>query len=416
MRITRRQTLALAGAAPIAAPALVQAQARTISLWHVFNLETEAYMREGVRDWNAQNPNQRIEERIIPFAQYRTELVRAIATGDVPDLCVIDNPDTPSFAAQNQLTDLTQRVATSERIRASVYHTGPWSTAQWRGRTFAVPRDSNTIALYINHEMFRAAGLDPARPPGTWPDLFAAARRLTSADGRVSGLMFSARAAEDATFQWLPFLWQAGGDIDRLDGPEALDALRFWVECVTSGVSSRDVLTVSQSEGVNRLISGNAAMAISGPWDTPRVSQQARFEWSVAQLPVRGEGREIHASGLGGWNWAIPQGTRNADAAWRLIEHMSRPEHMAQSWRSGRLPPRTDVPVENPVYAQAFRAYSEQILTARPRGPHPRWPDISRPIQTAIQSALTGQAPPDVALRMAATAIRPILQQTPLRG
>jgi len=95
---------------------------------------------------------------------------------------------------------------------------------------------------------------------------------------------------------------------------------------------------------------------------------------------------------------------------------MSRPEHMAQSWRSGRLPPRTDVPVENPVYAQAFRAYSEQILTARPRGPHPRWPDISRPIQTAIQSALTGQAPPDVALRMAATAIRPILQQTPLRG
>lgn len=418
MPTSRRDLARLSAIAAIglAAPSIVRAQGRTLALWHVFNLETEAYMREGVRTWNAANPNVRIEERIIPFAQYRTELVRAIATGDVPDLCVIDNPDTPSFAAQNQLTDLSARVAASARIKGERYLPGPWSTTQWRGRTVGVPRDSNTLGVYINHEMFRAAGLDPARPPATWAELAEAARRLTSADGRVVGIMFSARAAEDATFQWLPFLWQAGADIDRLDSPEATAALQLWVDLVSSGSASRDVLTVSQSEGTNRLISGNAAMAISGPWDTPRVAAQARFEWSVALLPVRGTGEPVRASALGGWNWAIPQGSRNVDAAWQVIEHMSREEIMSASWQSGRLAPRTDVTVANPAFPQAFAAYSEQMKSARARGPHPRWPDLSRPVQQAIQQALAGQATPEAALRTAAAAVRPILAQVPLRG
>ena len=418
MTTTRRDLARLAGAsaAVLAAPAIVRAQGRTLAVWHVFNLETEAYMREGVRSWNAANPNLRIEERIIPFAQYRTELVRAIATGDTPDLCVIDNPDTPSFSAQNQLLDLTSRVAASERIKGDKYLPGPWSTTQWRGKTYAIPRDSNTIAIYINHELFRAAGLDPAKPPATWAEVIEAAKKLTSADGRVVGIMFSARAAEDGTFQWLPWLWQAGGDIDRLDTPEAAAALQVWVDLVSSGAASRDVLTVSQSEGTNRLISGNAAMAISGPWDTPRVQQQARFEWSVAPLPVRGVGQAIRASALGGWNWAIPQGSKNPDGAWRVIEHMSQAEIMRSSWVSGRLAPRLDVTVENPQYPQAFAAYSEQMKVARARGPHPRWPDLSRPVQTAIQQALSGQASAEAALRTAAAAIRPILAQVPLRG
>jgi multiple sugar transport system substrate-binding protein len=421
MPTTRRDLARLAAAvtlaAPgLAAPAIARAQGRTLALWHVFNLETEAYMREGVRSWNAANPNLRIEERIIPFAQYRTELVRAIATGETPDLCVIDNPDTPSFSAQNQLTDLSARVAASANIKADKYLPGPWSTTQWRGHTYAIPRDSNTIALYLNHEMFRAAGLDPAKPPATWAEVVETAKKLASADGRVVGIMFSARAAEDATFQWLPWLWQAGADIDKLDTPEAAAALQVWVELVSSGAASRDVLTVSQSEGTNRLISGNAAMAISGPWDTPRVSQQARFEWSVAPLPVRGIGQEIRASALGGWNWAIPQGSKNPDAAWRVIEHMSQPEIMRNSWVSGRLAPRTDVTVENPAYPQAFAAYSEQMKVARARGPHPRWPDLSRPVQQAIQQALSGQASAEAALRTAAGVIRPILAQVPLRG
>jgi multiple sugar transport system substrate-binding protein len=226
--------------------------------------------------------------------------------------------------------------------------------------------------------------------------------------------MFCARPTEESTFYFLPFLWQAGGDVDRLDGPEAEAALQFLVDLVASGVSSRDVLNSAVTEGASRIISGTVAMSISGPWDIPHVAKQATCDWSVEQLPVRGDGTSIHASVLGGWNWAVPQGAQNPDGAWQLIEWMSRPEQMSFLWPEGHLPPRTDVIVKDPAAPQAFRAYTEQLAVARQRGPYPHWPDLSQPIQTALQQAISGQVPTKEALKRAAGVIGPILQKTPL--
>ncbi len=410
----QRRTI-LAGAAASAGASLLPRRARaatTIQLWHVFNLETEVYMREGVKSFNAARSDARIEERIIPFAQYRTELVRAIATGDTPDICCIDNPDTASFASQGALADLSKRIAASGNISKDKYLPGPWSTVQWRGGIFGVPRDSNTIAVYHNKEMLEAAGLDPANPPGTWADLAAAAQKLTSADRRVFGLLFSARQAEDSTFQWLPFLWQNGGNIDRLDAPEAVEALDYWVSFIKAETTSPDVLTINQSECVNRFIAGNAAMAISGPWDTPRVHANAKFRWGVGLMPVNA--KNIRASALGGWNWCVPAASKNPDLAWDVIQWMIRPEQIANAWKSGRLPPRTDIEIKDPLYPEAFKTYAEQMKSARARGPHPEWPAISRSIQLAIQKAMTRQTAAAEALKVAATEVGQILAKTPL--
>jgi multiple sugar transport system substrate-binding protein len=48
---------------------------------------------------------------------------------------------------------------------------------------------------------------------------------------------------------------------------------------------------------------------------------------------------------------------------------------------------------------------------ARPRGPNPDWPKISKAIQTAIQSALTHQADPKTALQTAQATIDRVLKK-----
>ena len=70
--------------------------------------------------------------------------------------------------------------------------------------------------------------------------------------------------------------------------------------------------------------------------------------------------------------------------------------------------------VAAPLWPQAYAIFREQLQSARARGPHPQWPDISRAIQTAIQEALTGVKPADAALKEAARKIAPILAKTPL--
>lgn len=406
----RRALLAVAAVLGLVSAA--SAAPRTITLWHVFTLETDM-IHGAIKSFNAAQGDFQIDARIVPGPQIATELIKAIASGSVPDLVTIDNPVVASFSAQGTLTDLTARVGASTFIKPDVYFKGPWASCLWKGKVYAVPRDANTIALYYNADMFRQKGLDPDKPPATWSALVAAAEKLRDADKGVYGFGFSAMQNEEGPFQWLPFLHQAGGAIDKLDQPEATVALELWADLVKRGIVSRDVINQRQYEVANTFMAGNAAMVLGGPWELPRMQTEAKFDWRVALLPVK-DGADIRASALGGYDFVIPKGAQEVDGAFRFIEFMSNPDILNEGWKSGRLAPRNDVVVAAPLWPQAYATFREQLQSARPRGPHPQWPDISRAIQSAIQEALTGVKPVDAALKEAARKVAPILAKAPL--
>ena len=389
------------------------AQPKPVTLWHVFNLETDM-IYGGIKSFNETQTAYRIDARLVPANQLVAELIKAIATGSVPDLVTLDNPFVASFAAQGSLLDLSDRVGRSKLIKPDVYFKGPWASGIWKSRIFAVPRDANTLALCYNADMFRAKGLDSAAPPKTWSELTADAAKLKDPAKNVFGFGFSAMQAEEGVFQWLPFLYQAGGSIDHLDSPEAAESLQLLVDFVKSGVASLDVLNQRQYEVTNTFMAGNTAMVMCGPWELPRLRNEAKFDWKLTLLPVK-DGKDIHASSLGGYDWVVPKDAQNVDGAFAFIEFMAQPQIVSEGWNTGRLPPRTDIVIENPQWPQAYAIYHEQLQSARARGPHPQWPDQSRPMQTAIQEAITGKRTAVDARADAAKKVQPILAKTPLQ-
>ena len=50
------------------------------------------------------------------------------------------------------------------------------------GRMMAMPFNSSTTIMFYNKDAFKKAGLDPAKPPQTWPDLIAAAKKIKAAN------------------------------------------------------------------------------------------------------------------------------------------------------------------------------------------------------------------------------------------
>jgi multiple sugar transport system substrate-binding protein len=410
--VLRRTFLASSAAAAGFSANVARAEPATVSLWHVFNLDTDM-IYGGMKAFNESQSAYRIEPRLVPGVQIVTELIRAIATGSVPDLVTLDSPVVASFSAQGTLTDLTDQVVQSKFIKPDVYFKGPWASGQWRGKTYGIPRDANTLGLYYNADMFRAKGMDPDKPPRTWSELKAAAQKLRDPAKNVYGFGFCATQAEEGVFQWLPFLWQAGGSVDKLDQPEAAAALQYVTDMVQQGLASKDVINQSQYEVTNTFMAGNIAMSQGGPWELPRMSKQAKFEWRLAPLPVKDD-KQIKADCLGGYDFVVPKGAGQVEGAFRFIEFMSNPKILNEGWKSGRIGPRTDVMVQDPLWPQAYATYRGEMSYARPRGPHPQWPDISRPMQTAIQQALTGAKSPADALREAAAKVDPILAKTPL--
>jgi multiple sugar transport system substrate-binding protein len=408
--VLRRSFLVGATAAGLS-PSVASAQTKTVSLWHVFNLDTDM-IYGGMKAFNESQSEFQVEPRLVPGTQIVTELIRAIATGSVPDLVTIDSPVVASFSAQGTLTDLTASVAKSKFITPPVYFKGPWASGQWQGKTYGIPRDANTLGLYYNADLFRAKGLDPDKPPRTWSELRAAAEKLRDPAKNVYGFGFCATHAEEGVFQFLPFLWQAGGSVDRLDQPEAAAALQYVTDMVRHDIASKDVINQSQYEVTNTFMAGNTAIAQGGPWELPRMQSQAKFEWRLAPLAVKDD-KQIKADCLGGYDFVVPKGAGQVEGAFRFIEFMSNPEVLNNGWKSGRLAPRSDVVVQNPLWPQAYATYRAEMEYARARGPHPQWPDISLPLQTAIQQALTGAKQPGEALQEAARTIKPILAKTP---
>src|SRR5260370_41656143 len=54
--------------------------------------------------------------------------------------------------------------------------TGYYSTAD--GKMLSFPFNSSTPVVYWNKDAFKKAGLDPDKPPKTWPETFEAAKKL----------------------------------------------------------------------------------------------------------------------------------------------------------------------------------------------------------------------------------------------
>lgn len=398
--------LALTGAS-LSAEA-VRAEDVTLRLW---SLDKDIQPAPNlVKQFNALNNGIKIEYRLIQFDDVVTEAMRAYATGQAPDIIAIDNPDHALFASKGAFLDLTKMISTSKEIKPANYFPGPLASVTWNGKYYGVPKATNTIALYYNKDMFKAKGLDPNKPPQTWDELLSDARKLTDPAKNVYGLAFSAKASEEGTFQFLPWAQMGGGGYDHINAPGAVKALELWKTILSEKLASPDSLTRGQWDSTGTFNSGNAAMAISGPWELDRMIKEAKFDWAVSLLPVPQEGAE-RSSAMGDFNWAIFSSTKHPAEAFKALEYFaSQDKDMFKNF--GQLPARSDIAIPatgEPLKDAALKVFVEQLKYAKPRGPTPAWAKVSKAIQEAIQAALTGQATPKDALDQAAVKIKAAL-------
>ena len=378
-----------------------------IVMWHIFGNATEPSLAN-IAKWDKTHPDNPIDQKFIPFGQLSQQLIKGIATGDVPDLITIDNPVVASFASQGALEDLTTLVKDSQVVKKENYFTGSWNTTIWNGQQFAVPGEANTLALYYNADMFREKGLDPDKPPRTWAELKAAAEKLTDPAKNVYGIGFSAIQSEEGTFQWLPFLWEAGADLPTLNSDGGKAALQLWVDLVKGSNMSPGILGWTQQDVLAQFQNRKAAMMINGPWQIPTLKKDnPDLKWQVVTLPKGQQGASI----LGGENMAIVKGSKNSDAAWDLISWTQTPDNLkAYLTQAGKLPSRQDL-AEDPAWTgdPVLKVFIEQLKVAKPRAYGPKYPEISNAIQEMIQAAISGQKPVDAAVADAATKITPLL-------
>jgi multiple sugar transport system substrate-binding protein len=367
-----------------------------LMMWHYFSSEAEDDALEMIRSrFMASHPGISVTITHVPRDDLLMQYTMGAVSGDLPDIGMVDNPDHASFSAMGVFEDITDLVdAWGEQ---HFFFEGPMMSAMYEGRVYGLPNNSNCLALFYNKDLLDEAGVDV---PVTWDDLEAASAALTGGD--VFGLAISAVNNEEGTFQFMPWFISAGGSIDDLGGPGPVRAVTYLNNLIEQGYMSRDVINWTQGDANMQFMNGRAAMQVNGPWNVPNILRDAPdLNWGVALIP-----RDVkNASVLGGENFAIGANPVDREAAFAFLSWYMSADILAD-WAeaTGKFPPRSDSIQLKDIWTvdPIFSVFGEALQYAMPRGPHPRWPEISDAMSTAFHEVYTGVRSPEDAMATAA--------------
>ncbi|MDY2669040.1 sugar ABC transporter substrate-binding protein [Schaalia hyovaginalis] len=370
----------------------------TIEMWDYLGQGvSNTAMEAAVAAFEKANPGYEVKRTSFAYGDLAKSIVQGGVGGAVPDLAVVDVVDNQNFAALGLVKDLTE----TEGSRAAEFHPGPWTSTQMDGKTYGLPLNSNNLGLYYNKALLDEAGV---AVPTTWEELSAAAK--ATANGDVSGLAISAVKNEQGTFQFLPFVWQTGGDLDdyATSGAEALSFLKGMID---EGSVSSAVTNYSQEDARTQFTAGKVAMMMNGPWELQNLAD-VPFEWGVAPLP---KGKEA-ATGLGGENVVVLQEGKQADAAVKLAEFLTSAEG-AKIYcdESGQLSARPDLAGKLKLSSdEKLKVFEDQLAVAHARAYGKQYAKVSEAVQLSMQEALTGASTPEEASKKAAGTIAALLE------
>lgn len=331
-----------------------------VALWaggHELEIEREVAER-----YEALRPGTRVLLESAPNG-YEERLLTSIAAGHPPDVYLLDSPDIPTFVDRGLAVDFAPyREALG--FRADSVFPEVLDAYRRGNAIFALPKDFTPMVLYANRSVLSRAGVDT--PPGgtstggwTWDEFRRAARAVTAdtdADGKpdVFGFDFPRNL-----YQWVPFVWSAGGDIlapdgtaatGFLDAPPALAAYEFLTGLARDGLTP-GARFVQQGDPAReaRFASGAQAFLLSGHWTLPvfrHLIEAGGLELAILPIPHH-PSQAAATSVLYASAWAVPPNSPNLRRAIDLAGFLASPEAQRIRARSGlAIPSRTDVAAE----------------------------------------------------------------------
>ncbi|WP_374351040.1 extracellular solute-binding protein [Chitinimonas sp.] len=305
----RRQTLALAALliTSLVLPAQAKADRQRLEFWtQSLAPKFNGYFQGLVAQYNASQPNVEVVWIDYPWNVIRPKFTAAIAAGRPPALANMDVP----WAYEYHLNGLIQPV--DQLIDRQLYLPGALADVSYDGHTWAVPFYNGANVIAYNTALFKAAGLDPAKAPGTLDEQISIAKQIKAKTG-VAGF---APTLGPTKLEGL--LAQEGLDVIKngravFNSPAHVALVQKLADAYRSGALLKDGLFAQDNFQLSMAAysSGRMAMLVTVPAALGRVRDDAPTVYqntAVAPVPLSPSGMAA-----GGWQftYVVP---KNVDA------------------------------------------------------------------------------------------------------
>lgn len=284
--------LTLAAAAIFSTPASAQIE---IQWWHALTGANNDVVVRLAEEFNKSQS----EYKVVPsykgsYPDTMNAGIAAFRAGNAPHILQVFEVGTATMmAAKGAIKPVHQMMQEAgEKFDPQAYLptiTGYYSTL--KGEMLSFPFNSSSAVMWYNKDAFKKAGLDPDAPPKTWPEVFAAAKKLKAAGHATCGF-------SNAWATWLNVeqfsAWHnlaigtKGNGMDGFDtvltfnNPTVLKHLENLVELQKDKTYDYSGRT---NTGEGRFTSGECPIFLTSSGFFGNVAANAKFNWGNAPMP-----------------------------------------------------------------------------------------------------------------------------------
>jgi multiple sugar transport system substrate-binding protein len=325
----------------------------------------------------------------------------AAQQGNSPDVLIVDNPVVSTLAEAGVLTTTADNKLDTSKVDPNLLAAG-----QSGGKTYGTPIGANTLALYYNKKVLKAAGVDIASVKD-WSSLTAALAKVKQAGKK--GITFSAIGTEEGSFQFLPWFWGSGAKLTQLDSAQGVSALTLWKDWLKQGYAPNSVLNNTQTTSWQEFATGDYAFSENGTWQLGN-AKKAGLDYGV--LPIPGASGGDAAAPTGGEFVTVPvqKDTGRYATSQKLATCLTSGDNLYTTDTTlSYVAPTSEVQDKQVAASPELKPWVAAVKSAKGRTSDDlgtKYPKISEQMWKAVQSALSGSKSPKDALSEAQSAAK----------
>lgn len=290
-----------------------------LEIWGLFD-DSSVY-EDIITEYKKINPYVgEIKYRKFTPETYKRELIDAMASGQGPDIFLIQNNWTPSFATK--IEPAPEMILRDSDIRNNFVDVVSNDFVN-QGHVYGVPLSVDSLSLYYNRDMFNAAGI--TSPPKTWEEFNEDVRKLTKLDARgeilQSGAAIGTAYNINRSTDILNLLMlQNGVQMTDANGTKATMNVGVLAEdgsVVRAGENSLGYYAQfananspfytwnnKQHYSVDAFSEGSVAMMLNYSWQRETIkSKNGKLNFSIAPIPQANSVKPVNYANY--WGYAV---------------------------------------------------------------------------------------------------------------
>jgi sn-glycerol 3-phosphate transport system substrate-binding protein len=337
-------------ACALVAPVASHAQTE-VQWWHSMGGALGEWVNDLAKEFNASQK----EYKVTPtfkgsYAESMTAGVAAYRAGNAPHMIQVFEVGTATMMSAKGATVPVGKVMADAGLKfdpavyvpaVSGYYTAP------NGQMLSYPFNSSTPVFHYNKDAFKAAGLDPEKPPTTWPEVALAAAKLKASGHKCPFTTSWISWTQLESFSaWHNVLYATknngfGGTDTRLSFNSPLH-VRHIENLGNMAKTGLFVYKGRENKADATFVSGECAMITGSSGLSGNVKRNSKFGYGIGTLPyypdVQGAPQNTVIGGGSIW---VMSGKKPEEykAVAAFLNHLSKPEVAAASHqRTGYLP------------------------------------------------------------------------------